>query len=235
MKKIVIAQDINKKLQKRNSFLNRSDIKVLPAASLNEAMEIHRAIRVDLIIARLDMPGMKRGRFCSLVKEQAGPAGVSILLICPDSSSAVTRSKHCGADALLFEPVKTRKILARAKQLLNLSWRETYRILLSVAVEGTAHDRSFSCRSLDISATGMLLETAHTFGVGGRLSCSLFLPDATRIEAEGEIVRTIPKLPGTGENLYGVRFVTIAPDAQEALEALARAASAGANPAAPKT
>ncbi len=147
-------------------------------------------------------------------------------MICPARTSAVLQSSRCGADVVLYEPARTGKILAAARKILNLSWRETYRVLLNVAVEGSAGDQSFSCHSLDISPTGMLLETAQTFRAADRVSCSFLLPDATRIEASGEVARVIPKLPGSDTNLYGIRFSSIASEGRSALESLIRTMSA---------
>lgn len=231
MKKILIAKRIIGRLRKRNSFLNRADIKVLAAGSLNELLEIHRTVHADLVIADYDLPGLKTDTLTDRVRQQTGLSGIPIILICPDRTAARLKSAHFGADVVLFEPVKARKILAAARKLLNLSWRETYRVLLSVAVEGSACDQSFSCRTLDISTTGMLLETGQHFKAGDRVVCSFLLPDATRIGASAEVVRELHQPAITDKNLYGLRFLTLSPGAQEALDSLIRAMSPNAHAA----
>jgi hypothetical protein len=84
--------------------------------------------------------------------------------------------------------------------LLNLSWRETYRVLLNVAIEGIVSTNHFICTSLDISLAGMLIETTQTFNQGERLSCTFFLPNMTQIQLTGEIARTIQPVPGVDAN-----------------------------------
>lgn len=219
MKKILIAQEIYKILQRKNNFLNRADMMIFTAASHDEVLEIHRAERVDLIITQLDLPGITCEQFCSRIREDANLREVSIIMVCANNNSAKAQSARCRANAVVLRPFKSDVLLAKAKELLNISWRETYRVLLSVAVEGNANNQMFFCRSLDISATGMLIETEQVFSPGDRLVCNFFLPDATRIEATGEIVRTLEKAPGTDANRYGVHFLTLAPEAKKTLEA----------------
>jgi hypothetical protein len=123
------------------------------------------------------------------------------------------------ADAVITRPFKPAQLLVQAKTLLNLSWRETFRVLLNVAIEGTVSTNHFVCNSLDISLAGMLIETAQTFNQGDRLSCSFFMPNMTQIQLTGEIARTIQPVPGVDANWYGVHFLNLPPDAAKTLEA----------------
>ncbi len=218
MKKIVIAQNINAILRKRNTFLDRTDMRVFTATTTDEVLQIHRTVRVDLIIINLDMPGMSSKQLCSLLKEDTEHGAVSIIMVCAHTRRAVDRGSHCGADAVISRPIKPFQLLAKAKTLLNLSWRETYRVLLNVAVEGSVSNNRFVCNSLDISLDGMLIETAQMFNVGDRLSCSFFLPDMSQVQTTGEIVRTITPAPGVKSNWYGVHFLEVSPDAEKILE-----------------
>lgn len=219
MKKIVVAQDINTILKKKNTFLNRADIRVFAATLTDEVLQIHRTVRADLLIINIDMPGMGSEQLCSLIREGAKQDAVSIIMVCPDTKSAIELSSRCGVNAVIPRPFKPAQLLAQAKSLLNLSWRETYRVLLNVAVEGTVSSSRFVCHSLDISLAGMLIETAQTFNQGDRLSCSFFLPDMTQIQITGEIARTIQPAPGVNDNWYGVHFLNLSPEAAKILEA----------------
>jgi DNA-binding response OmpR family regulator len=221
MKKILIAQDINNILQQKNSFLERADMLVFTAATNDELLGIHRAERADLIITHLDMPGMDVEQCCSLIKQEAAPRAVSLIMVSPNNRGALEKSSRCRADAVLLRPVKSPLVMAKAKQLLNISWRETYRVLLNISVEGSSSEQMFACRSLDLSTTGMRIETAHSFKQGDRVICSFFLPDAntTHIEATGEIARIIQPGPGTDAGRYGVHFLDLSNDARKALGA----------------
>lgn len=219
MKKIIIAQDIYKILNQKNSFLDRADMLVLPIASQDEVLGVHRAERADLIITELDMPGMKCEELCSLISKGGELRAIPILIVCMNDKDALERGSRCGASAVIPRPFKSDVLLAKAKQLLNISWRETYRVLLSVSIEGSAGGQIFFCRSLDVSITGMLIETEQAFALGDRLVCNFFLPDTTRIGVTGEIVRLVQKTTGSEANRYGVQFSALAPEARKALEA----------------
>lgn len=219
MKKIVVAENISAILKKKNTFLDRADMRVFTATTTDEVLQIHRTVRVDLIIIPLDMPGMNSEQLCSLLRENEAQGKVPIIMVCAHSRRAMEQSARCGADAVITRPIKPAQLLAQAKTLLNLSWRETYRVLLNVAVEGSVSTSSFVCNTLDISLEGMLIETSQMLNAGDRISCSFFLPDMTQIRITGEIVRSIPPAPRVKTNWYGVHFLDISPDAEKALEA----------------
>ena len=218
MKKIVIAENINTILKKKNNFLDRADMRVFTAATTDEVLQIHRTIRLDLIILPLDMPGMNSEQLCSLLRENADQGTVPVMMVCAHTKRAIEKSARCGADAVITRPIKPAQLLEQAKKLLNLSWRETYRVLLNVAIEGSVSSNHFVCNSLDISLDGMLIETTQIFNPGDRLSCSFFLPDMSQIQITGEIARTVTPAPGVKSNWYGVHFLDLPADAEQALE-----------------
>ena len=233
MKKIVIEQDINTILRKKNSFLDRADMRVFTATSTDEVLQIHRIVRIDLAIISIDMPGTDIEQFCPLLRAaDIAPSAVSIIMVCKNTKRALKQSSQCKADVVITQPFKPAQLLAQAKTLLNLSWRETYRVLLNVSIEGTAGESPFVCNSLDISLAGMLIETTQTFNLGARLSCSFYLPNMTRIHITGEIVRTIQPLPGVNANWYGVHFLNLPPEEAGILESFIDA-NASKSPAAP--
>jgi Tfp pilus assembly protein PilZ len=140
-------------------------------------------------------------------------------MVCMNDKETLERGSRCGASAVIPRPFKSDLLLAKAKQLLNVCWRETYRVLLSVSVGGNSSGQLFFCRSLDVSITGMLIETEQTFALGDRLVCNFFLPDATRIGVTGEIVRLVQETTGSKVNRYGVQFSALAPETKKAIEA----------------
>jgi hypothetical protein len=131
----------------------------------------------------------------------------------------MSRSRRYGVDAIILKPIKPSFLLAKAKQLLDIPWRETYRMLLEVVVDGKVDDGTASCRSLDIGPQGILMETTRFFTPGERVVCSFVLPDGTIVRAKGEVVRDLPTEPGSHANRYGVQFHDLVPDERRAIEA----------------
>ena len=63
---------------------------------------------------------------------------------------------------------------------------------------------------------------AERLAKGDSLTFSFFLPDGTRISAQGTIERIIPQTAATNACLYGIRFTELAPDVQSAIEGFIR-------------
>ena len=222
MKKVLIGQDVHKTLRQKNSFLDRTDIKIFTTASNDETLKIHQEERVHLIITEIDMPGMNSEQLFSLIRKDADLRSVSVLMICPNTPAALEQSSRCGANAVLLRPVSPAMLLAKAQQLLEIAWRETYRVLVSVEgnaiIHGNPLNTTFFCRSQNISTTGMLIETDKTLAQGDHVVCSFFLPDSIRVQATGEIIRVLPPVSGAIAKQYGIKFSGLPSEVRKALE-----------------
>ena len=218
MKKILVTNNVMTIIEKEKSFFNREDIKLLSAATTDDVLSIHRTEKVDIIIAELHTPGMKSEELCSAIRSDRVLSKVSMIILCPDNAVDIEKSAQCKANAVLTLPMDTTQLLEKVRQLLEISWRESYRVLVSVSVSGTSKDKSFFCRSGNISITGMLIETEKVFEKGDQLSCSFFLPDSVQIKTTGEIVRVITQVAGSKICQYGVKFSTLPAEAKSAIE-----------------
>jgi DNA-binding response OmpR family regulator len=217
MKKVLVAQEFHELLKHENSVLNRADFAVFTAASNDELLNVHRAEQVNLIITQLDMPGMPTEQFCSVIREEANLRAVSLIMVCGNNPAAIEKSSRCGANAVLLRPVHPLLLIITAQQLLEIASRDTCRVLLSANIEGRSRNDSFFCRSRNISATGILIETDRVLAEGAHLSLSFFLPDAKQVQASGKIVRTLAQTPGEKSNQYGLMFTEISPEAKQLL------------------
>ena len=217
MKKVLISHELHVLLEQDNTFLNRMDFTVFTATTNDEALKIHRTERVNLIITQLEMPGMDSERFCALIREDENLRAVSMIMVCANTPSAIEKSARCRVNAVLLQPVHPLLLMVKAQQLLDIAARETLRVLLNASVDGNSRNISFFCRSRNISATGMLIETNRRLTEGARLSCLFYLTESQRIEVSGKIIRTTGQAPGDIENLYGIMFTDITPEVRQLL------------------
>ncbi len=217
MKKALLADDIHALLEPNHSFLNRTDIKVFTATTNDKALKLHLKERVNLIITQLDMPGMPSEQFCSLIREDANLRSTSMIMVCENTPAAIEQSRQCRVNAVLPRPVHPIVLMEKAQQLLDVAARQTLRVFLSASVESHTGDESFFCRCLNISVTGMLIETDKLLAEGARLFSVLYLPDAKKILTHGKIVRTIARAPGGTEYQYGLMFTEISPETRRQL------------------
>ena len=217
MKKILIAHDVHESLEQHHTFLDRTDFRVFTAKTNDEAFKIHEAELVDLIITRLDMPGMSGEHFCSLIRDDNRLRAASLIVICANTPKAIKQAGRCRANAVLIEPLHPVLLMVKAQQLLEIAGRETLRVLLSATADSVSEDEPFFCRTVNISATGMLIETNKHLAEGARLTCSFYLPNAKKIQVSGKIVRAAVAAPGDEDHQYGLMFTDIAPEAKQLL------------------
>ncbi len=218
MKKILIAEPLRSSLEKEKSFLQRADVKMFFAATNDEIMSIHSAEKVNLIVTQLVMAGIPTEQLFAAIRTDDALRKVSLIIVCPDKPGDRERAQQCSPNVILTLPLDTGELLKKTQHLLNIPWRESYRVLLSVNIEGNSRDKAFFCRSENISTTGLLLETDKVLREGDRLICSFFLPESKQINAAGEVVRAMKQSDKTVTRQYGVKFDRLLPDAKSAIE-----------------
>jgi CheY-like chemotaxis protein len=218
MKKILVTDNIIKILEKNRSFLAREGVKLFTAATADDLLSVHRTERVDVIVSDLHTPGMKSEELCSAIRSDNVLNKVSIIILSPDNAVDIEKSARCKANAVLTLPMDPEQLLEKIRQFLDISWRESYRVLVSVSVTGSSKDRSFFCRSGNISTTGMLIETEKAFEKGDLLTCSFFLPDSAQIKPNGVIVRIGKQVAGSKTRQYGIKFSALSAEEKSAIE-----------------
>jgi CheY-like chemotaxis protein len=216
VKKVLIVDDLRAHIDKEKSILHRSDIKIFTATSGEEALAVHKAEKVDLIIVDLDMPGMHGDQLCSLIRRDKALKQVSILIACSGTEPELVRIRQCKANSYITKPIRPVQFLESVSQFLDVPERKSYRVLLKARVEGKFGSGPFYCSSQNISISGMLIDTEKALEKGDVLSCSFFLPGSECIVTDAEVMRSVR----TAENAvsYGVRFLNLRPAFKAAIE-----------------
>ena len=224
MKKIVMVHDLYALLWQDTTFLNRDDIRVFVASTNDEALTLHQTEHVDLIVTKFDLPGLPTEEFCSLVRDGQALRTVSLIVTCTDNPDSIRASSRCRANAVLLEPVYTDMLVAKVQQLLSVAGRERLRVLLTAQVESRIDSDSFLCRTLNVSVSGMLVETDRLLSVGTSLACQFSLPNAKKIRAACRVVRSVELTPGE-EYQYGLIFADISESDRQTVDEYVREAS----------
>ena len=217
MKKILIAEALKSYIAKEKSFLKRGDITVYSAATTDDMLKVHRSEKVSLIISQIDMPGMSAEQLCAQIRNNEALRQVSLLMISPDTSSDRERAARCKPNAIMTLPINTAQLLEKLQLLLDISWRGSFRVLLSVAVEGDDKGNAFFCGSENISSSGLLIETDRVISKNDRVTCKFFLPGSEQIVVRGEVVRIMKRDAGKNVYQYGIRFLEIDQSAQTSI------------------
>jgi DNA-binding response OmpR family regulator len=218
MKRVIISEDIWTILEKEQSFLSRSDIKMFAASSNEKALALHRAEKADLLIAKLDSPEMSGETLSSLIRSEKDLSSVSLIMVCADTESDVKRCLRCNANAFITGPVDAVALLQEAYQLLNVAPRRSCRIPVGMKIQGTSKKVPFTAYAENISVSGMMFRTAAIFFEGDTITCSFSLPDSARITANGEVVRVVETKAKPDNRHYGVKFIDLSTESYSAIE-----------------
>lgn len=207
MKKILLASTSKSFLQRNKDLLTRGNIQIYTTANGTEAVRLHREHDFDLILSELRLEGICGDALCSTVRSEEGSKKVAVILICHDNSDDHARVGQSGADAKIIRPIQPEQIIDAVGSLLGLQLGRVKRALFSVKVLSKKGGVEFCCVSIDISVTGIFLETDYYLDLGDRIICRFTLPGGSEIEAEGDVARSVK----TQENVfkYGVHFVSL--------------------------
>ena len=218
LKKVLISDALQPMLLQHQNILTRSDIAVFPAASNDEILKLHFQEKVNLIVTRLSMPGIRTEELFSIIRQTPDLQHVSILMLREDTIGQREQSMQCNCNEVMVIPVTADVLHRKTQELLNIPTRQTYRVVLNVAVDGRFGNKPFMCRMENISTAGMLIRTEQKFDQGTAISCSFYLPDGTRVSAQGEVVRTVAQKELPAANLYGIKFLDALFEDKKAIE-----------------
>ncbi len=221
MQKVLITRDLKPQLMQSDGPLNREGITVFSATTNDEVLKTHIEEIVNLIVTRPNLPGTNIENIFDIIWQSESLRGVILLMVCEDDSIQQKRCKNCGAEMILVEPLDPVLLQEKVRKFLDISPRKAYRVVLNVTAEGKFKNRPFSCHTENISSAGMLIGTKIDLTLGDRISCSYFLPDETKVVAQGEVVRVM-KTGDESEKLYGIQYTTIASDVREKIETYVR-------------
>ena len=223
MKKILVLKDVKADADKQGGILNRAAFRIITANSNEEVLEMHKQENFDLIIMKLKSPGLDGDALCSLIRKDEKLCKVSLIILCDNNKPDVDRSSNCGANAVLTLPLSTDALSGLVFNLLNVPRREAYRVLINVQVSGKHDNKSFLCSSVNISCTGLLIETGKKLDLRDKVSCSFFLPGVKKMTLNGTIVRVNAKTVDINE--YGIKFDHINLEDRTSIEAFIQSKS----------
>lgn len=220
MKKVIIAKDVKAILEREKSFLDRSGIRMIAATSNEKTLALHRAVKADLIIAKLATPGMSGEVLCSRIREEEDLRSVSVIIICSGTENELERCVQCRANSFISRPVDRDVLLQEAYRLLRIAPRMACRIPVGIRISGKAKTLPFTGRIEDISISGMKFRTPALLFEGDSITCSFTLPGVMKIAARAEIMRAVGRENPRDDYRYGVRFSGLSSKAAAAVKTL---------------
>jgi CheY-like chemotaxis protein len=203
MKKIIITRGILHAIGGNNAFFGRSNIKVYPAHTAEEVLELHGLHKADIIIAEDTLPLMGGAKLCSVIRSDESLKHVSIIMVCDGMAASAAQWQEARVNAVVPKPLDPVLLFSKISELLVVPQRQDLRTLLHVSVSGQEGNSSFLGVSENISISGMLLETDQALKKGDRMSFTIEI-GGRKIAAECQIQRV--EKTASGKFRYGVKF-----------------------------
>jgi CheY-like chemotaxis protein len=204
MKKIIIAEPIIHDIERNNTVFGRGSISVFPAVTSEAILNLHGTHQADLIITDFDLPFMNAAKLCSLIRNDANLKKVSIIVVCNATDAILAQCRELGANAVIPKPAGMDVLFAKMSELLVVPHRKDIRVLQQMSVKSTEGGTTFPARSLNISISGMLIETDRTFKKGDKLTCTFKIAH-NEIVVECLVMRRV--MAATGPHRYGIKFM----------------------------
>lgn len=220
MKKILIVDNHKSSLELQKNILNNRGLEIFTATGGGEALTLHKKEKFDLIVTGLEMPEMDGDELCSHIRHDTNLKKVSVIIVCNNSRPHLDRCAGCGANAYITKPIDPAGFIEKVGRLINIPKRSGMRVLIKVQVKGRFRYEAFFCTSVNISVSGVLIESDRVLSKGDAVTCSFFIPGSNSITVDCEVMRVAKAGPDTFQ--YGVKFLALHPVHKRAIEEFVR-------------
>lgn len=184
----------------------RDDLERHVVASAAEALRKAATVRPRLVVVDRDVTQAE-----ALVRQIRSGAETRVASIVIVAEGEMTADElgllDVGANAVLRLPAGP-EWDTRIEALLHVPTRKQTRLSVQLAFDGEFNGNELRGRILNVSTTGVLVETASALEVGSELSLRFELPgfeaSSGEIEGRARVVRT------AGSGRFGLKFLTLA-------------------------
>jgi len=221
--KILLVDDVNLMLELEKSLLRFSPVRVFTARNGEEALEIVRSERPDLVYLDLNMPQMDGVACCSAIKADPDLRVTPVVMVTTAGKPAdQERCRLAGCDGYITKPIDRRLFLEMGRRFIPDIDRREPRYSSELPVICAKGAEVVSGVTADMSIGGLYLAADQTMVQDARVEISFTLPGTPRrIRAIARVAwlnhpdgRVKPRLP-VG---FGVEFVEINPEDLEVVK-----------------
>lgn len=220
MNKVLLLADNAAVLESHKNILSNRGLQIFSASRIEEAMEMHSREKVDLIICCLKITDTPCKDLCKNIRRHDVLKNVSIIVLLPPAGSYedVDFCLRSGTNDYLKEPEEPYELIQKVLKYVNIATRLDTRLEVKMKVEGRIQKEVFAGLALNVSVSGMLLESEHRFSVNQKIPFSVIIPETGSVlTVTGQIVR-IGLSRFLDNTLYGVLFVDMSDDLKKGLQ-----------------
>ncbi len=214
-KKILLVDDTKLFLELEKNFLRLSPVRVFTASNGEEALEMARTERPDLIFMDLHMPGMGGAACCEEIKADAELGSIPVVMVTSSGRDEdVELCRKAGCDDYVTKPIDRRIFLEKAHEHLSSVERREVRIPCRTTMTYRMNGSTLYGESADLSIGGTYLASELEVKKNMELTLAFTLqePEEVAISSKGRVAwlngtqnRRKPSLPAG----FGVEFIEI--------------------------
>jgi CheY-like chemotaxis protein len=212
---VLIADDLKFFLEIEKSYLQRAGFEVLAAGGGEQAVDLARERKPNLILLDLEMPHMDGVAACEAIRREPALALTPVIIMSARGDDATReRCLKAGCTEFVVKPENPEELLGLVARILAVKQREAARLTVVFNVTGHHGARQVVGRATNLGPGGLLLESTAPLSVGSMLQLEFFLPKTRhQVKVEGEVTRTETTRDGVVE--AGVRFTDLSQSDQE--------------------
>ena len=209
MTTILLGKECSTFLETDESGLQRADVRVVWAESVDAFVPLAREHRPDLCVLDPQVPGFDAFACAREILEAIGE-GVAVLLI--GNTADGERAEAAGIAGIVSRPLTRERLVEAMRRYHPMVERESDRAEVAIKVDFVCDSVSGLAYTRDLSTDGCFLLMHEPLALGAALSLAFQLPapGARDVKVEGEVVRLQPPAAHrAGTAGLAVRFTTI--------------------------
>lgn len=223
-KKVILLVDDSKLiLQMEEALLATSGFNFYKAANGKEALELVKRHKPALVLLDFFLPDLNGDEVAKQIRSEPETATTSILVVTTGGSEE--QKQKCfeaGCNDFIAKPIDSGLLKLKVDRLVNIAPRAPYRILVKIAQAGSDHRDFVFGSSVNISETGIMVESDKKFDVGTEIDVQFYVSNISEpLRATGVVVRS-QKKGFRKMTAYGITFSDISDEARKRIHDLIR-------------
>ena len=215
--RILLVDHSRGSLAFQETILRRRGVSIVTALAGSEGLQKAKNEKPNLIIFAFDLFDMTAPEFCREIRSDDNTKAISLLLVCDrDANEHGDLCLSAGCNDVIFRPLQRRDLDEKVERLTSIPVRRQLRTITKIEVSLEKNGRFVLGRSLNISATGMLIEVDRVLPGEESVRLHFFLPgDPKPLQIEAGILRA--EFSGTMAK-YGLKFMNLNAEERERIE-----------------
>lgn len=211
--KILIVDDMDTFLKLEKMLLERSGYEIVTARTGVEALKKVQTDKPRLVFLDMIMPEMTGDAVCRFIKTNKNLKHIPVVMVTTKSDpGSRDRCLQAGCDDYMTKPVTQRDFFDKIKKFINIEKRKHPRAPLRVSAECLQGERIFQNYAVDLSQSGIFIETPDPLPIGTEVVLKFSLPrQGASLLVKGKVARTAPPSQppeGAGSGM-GIRFTNL--------------------------